>query len=97
MLTEGIHMRIFMTALAICTVTVANAQSAVQCNEHGAIVTISDGTVYYLGKNCDAAQKDGGTGKWWLSASAFVVDIDGQPKRLPFEVDCDLPACWLDS
>ena len=93
-------MRHLMTALAICLVTAAHAHSgahgSVQCNDHGAVVSLEDGTVYYLGKNCDAAQKGGGTGKWWLAASAFVVDIGGHPVRLPFEVDCDLPACWLD-
>jgi len=90
-------MRFLMKVFAISLATAVNAQSGFQCNEHGAIVTIADGTVYYLGKNCDAAQKGGGTGKWWLAASALVVDIGGQPVRLPFEIDCDLPACWLDS
>ena len=89
-------MRFLIIALVICSVTTANAQDMVQCNGHGAIVTLTDGSVYYLGKNCDAALKGGGSGKWWLAASAFVVNIGGQPKRLPLEVDCDLPACWSD-
>lgn len=89
-------MRKLAILLTIFSATTATAQGSVQCNEHGAIVSLSDGTVYYLGNNCDAAQKDGGTGKWWLAASAFVVDVNGQPIRLPFEVDCDLPACWFD-
>ena len=90
-------MRILISVIAICSVTTANAQGTVHCNEHGAIVTIEDGAIYFLGKNCDAAQKGGGVGKWWLAASAYVVQIGEQPKRLPFEVDCDLPACWVDS
>lgn len=90
-------MRLSITVLALGLATTAIAQGTVQCNEHGAIVTIASGTVYYLGKNCDAAQKGGGTGTWWLTASAFVVDIGGQSTRLPFEVDCDLPACWPNS
>ena len=87
-------MKHFLATLAICLATTAAAQSGVQCNAHGAVVTLDDGTVYYLGKTCDAAQQGGGTGRWWLAASAFVVEIDGQPQRLPFEVNCDLPACW---
>lgn len=92
-------MRKVAVALMICAVTAANAQTqeAFQCNEHGAVVALADGTVYYLGRNCDAAQRGGGTGTWYLTASAFVVDINGQPKRLPFEIDCDLPACWFDN
>lgn len=82
------------TLLAVCAASLAQAQSGVQCNQHGAVVTLSNGTIYYLGKTCDAAQKGGGTGRWYLAASAFVVEINGQAVRLPFEVDCELPACW---
>lgn len=92
-------MRQLAMVLMICAATAANAQTqgSFQCNEHGAVVALADGTVYYLGRNCDAAQQDGGTGRWFLAASAFVVEINGQSKRLPFEVDCDLPACWIDN
>ncbi len=91
-------MRKFLVAATVClTTSTAYAGDSFQCNEHGAVVTLVDGTVYYMGKDCDAAQKGGGTGRWWLTASAFVVAIDGQPKRLPLEVDCDLPACWLEN
>ena len=65
---------------------------------NGAIVTMPDGEVYYLGKDCDAVRKGGGTGKWWLTASAYAVDTDGQAFLLPFEIDCPaLPACWYDN
>lgn len=84
-------------ALVMCAASGADAQGTVECNEHGAVVTLAIGTTFYLGNNCDAAQKGGGTGKWWLAASALVVEIDGQATRLPFEIDCDLPACWSNS
>lgn len=90
-------MRFLMSVLATCAVTAAHAQSGFQCNQHGAVVTLDNGTVYYLGNNCDAAQKGGGTGRWWLTASAFAVEIDGQARLLPFEIDCDLPACWANN
>ncbi len=90
-------MRKFLTLVAMLSVTAAHAQGSTLCNEHGAVVTLADGTVYYLGNNCDAARKGGGTGKWWLAASAFVVEINGQALRLPFEVDCNLPFCSYDS
>ncbi|MEM6310927.1 MAG: hypothetical protein AAF754_12865 [Pseudomonadota bacterium] len=73
-------------------------ENAFMCNENGAVVTLSNGNIYYLGKDCDAVRKDGGTGKWWLTASAFAVDTDGQAILLPIEIDCpSLPACWYDS
>lgn len=84
-------------AIFFATSAVSQGNSFV-CNENGAVVTLSNGTIYYLGKNCDAARKGGGTGKWWLTASAFAVDTDGQAIRLPIEIDCPaLPACWFDS
>ena len=88
-------MRKILTALfftLICT-TASHASAKVTCNAHGAVVALTDGTVYYLGKSCDAAQKGGGSGKWWLAASFFAVEIDGQARRLPIEVGCDLPFC----
>lgn len=89
-------MRIILAAIVIFSAVAAQAADRYHCNAHGAVVTLADGTVYYLGKNCDAAQKGGGTGHWWLAASAYVVDIGGQPRQLPIEIDCNLPACWLD-
>lgn len=86
-----------IAALALCVATAAHAHVGVMCNSHGAVVTLDDGTVFYLGKDCDAARKGGGSGRWYLAASAFVVEIGGRPMRLPFEVDCDLPACWHNS
>ncbi len=80
-------------SLIVLTAVTAEASASVKCNEHGAVVTLEDGTVYYLGNSCDAARKGGGAGRWWLAASFFAVQIDGQAIRLPFEVDCDLPFC----
>jgi len=91
------HMRMLLSAIIIFSTTAVSAESNVQCNEHGAVVTMATETIYYLGKNCDAARQGGGTGRWWLTASAFAIEIDGQIKLLPFDVDCDLPACWFDS
>lgn len=71
---------------------------SVSCNKHGAIVTVNSGIVagntYYLGKNCDAALKDGGTGRWWWAASAFIVEINGEGIRFSNDLGCDqLPYC----
>ena len=86
-------LRYLLPAL-LCLTTVAHAQEGYQCNANGAVVTLADGTVYYLGKSCDAARKGGGTGQWFLAASFFGLKIDGEFIRLPFEIDCDsLPAC----
>ncbi len=96
--TKDTQMRILLAVMAMVCATAAQADANVTCNEHGAVVTLSDGAVYYLGKNCDAARKGGGTGKWWLTASAFAVGIDGRAILLPVEVDCDvLPACRYDN
>ncbi|MEL6463769.1 MAG: hypothetical protein AAFQ58_02275 [Pseudomonadota bacterium] len=87
-------MRYILTLIFILACSIAQAAS-VTCNENGAVVRLTDGTIYYLGKSCDAASADGRTGTWWLSASAYVVSIDGNARRLPVEPDCPaLPACW---
>lgn len=86
-------MKIVLFLIALFAASAAQAAAGFQCNQHGAVVTLADGTVYYLGNKCDAAQKGGGTGKWWLAASFFAIEIDGQAIRLPFEIDCDLPFC----
>ncbi|MEM9105680.1 MAG: hypothetical protein AAGC96_08485 [Pseudomonadota bacterium] len=93
---EGAKMLRFLTVVAIFWATTAQASANYSCNENGAVVTLSDGAVYYMGKNCDAARRGGGEGKWWLTASAFAIEIDGEAAfLLPFEVDCaSLPACW---
>ncbi|MEL6588166.1 MAG: hypothetical protein AAFY65_18375 [Pseudomonadota bacterium] len=89
------RLTVFLTAMLTCSAALANPGFV--CNPNGAVVTLADGTVYYLGRRCDASRKGGGEGRWWLTASAFAVEIDGQARLLPFEVDCpDLPACWLD-
>lgn len=66
----------------------------IDCNKHGAIITDQNGQRTYLGKNCDAYQPNIGSGSWWLTASAFAIEINGKASLLPYEVDCDLPACW---
>ena len=69
----------------------------IRCNAHGAVVTVPGGPTYYMGRNCDAAQEGGGTGRWYLAASAFFIEIDGEAIRLEQDIGCDLPACWYDS
>ncbi len=82
----------FILALLL-TPSLALADSF-ECNANGAVVRLDDGTTYYLGKSCDAAREGGGQGRWWLTASAYAVEIDGQARRLPIEVDCEsLPFC----
>lgn len=90
-------MRRLLAGILILGLTAAQALANVQCNEHGAVVTLDSGDTYYLGKNCDAAKKGGGEGRWWLAASGIGVEIDGAAAVLiKFDIDCDLPACWLD-
>ena len=94
---KGHFMKNITATIAILAATSAHAADYT-CNDNGAVVTMPDGEVYYLGKDCDAVRKGGGTGKWWLTASAYAVDTDGQAFLLPFEIDCPaLPACWYDS
>ncbi|MCA8881344.1 MAG: hypothetical protein KDA73_15640 [Rhodobacteraceae bacterium] len=69
------------------------ADISISCNPHGAVVTMPDGPTYYLGKQCDAARKGGGDGKWWFAASVFIVEIGGEAVRFPFDLDCDVPYC----
>lgn len=90
-------MRFKLIAAILLMAGAAQAQSGFTCNRSGAVVTLEDGAVYYLGRSCDAAKKGGGTGRWYLTASFFVVEIAGQPMRLPFEIDCDMPACWSNN
>jgi hypothetical protein len=87
-------MRLVLAIACLVLATAAHGQNSVTCNAHGAVVTLADGTTYYLGNDCDAVRKGGGTGRWFLAASAFVVEVNGTLVRLPIEVDCPLPACW---
>lgn len=89
-------MRFFLAYSLLMMLAVQPAHASVACNEHGAVVTLDSGDVYYLGKTCDAARPGGASGRWWLSASAYVVAIDGQFIRIPFDIDCDLPYCVAD-
>lgn len=69
------------------------AEIDIACNEHGAIVTVGDDTTYYLGKQCDAARKDGGGGRWWFVASGFAIEINGRAIRFSNDLGCDVPYC----
>lgn len=57
---------------------------------------MADGTELYLGKNCDAALKGGGTGKWWNAASFIGVQIGDKTYMVREEPDC-LPFCATPS
>ena len=87
-------MRKFILMCALLAATIAQAGEVVKCNEHGAVVTLTDGTVLYLGKNYDAARKGGGAGKWWNAASFLGVEIDGKSYMVAegSGIDC-LPFC----
>lgn len=74
--------------------TAGQASAAVECNEHGAVFSLDDGTVLYLGKNCDAAREGGGTGTWWNAASFLGARIDGEVYMITEETDC-LPFCSI--
>ncbi len=90
-------MQKILTGLLILGLTATQTLANVQCNEHGAVVTHDNGETYYLGKNCDAAKKGGGEGRWWLAASGIGVKIgDEGAVLIRFDIECDLPACWLD-
>lgn len=87
-------MRKLILICALFAATSAQAGETVKCNEHGAVVTLEDGTILYLGKNCDAARKGGGTGNWWNAASFLGVEIDGKAYMVAegSGIDC-LPYC----
>ena len=89
-------MRTFITALAIASAPLTQAAADVACNAHGAVVTMDDGTVLYLGKTCEAAREGGGEGRWWNAASFLAVQIDGEPYMVREDVDC-VPFCELPS
>jgi hypothetical protein len=88
--------RTALFALLLFTSASFAQQAEVACNQHGAIVKVDTGEKFYLGNSCDAILEGVGEGKWYLTASAFAVEIDGQGYLLPVEVNCDLPACWYD-
>ena len=69
------------------------ANIAIDCNEHGAVLNLENGGKIYLGKKCDAYQPEVGSGRWWFAASAFLVEINGQATRYANELDCDVPYC----
>ena len=65
---------VFFVLAMLATSSNAMAET-VACNPNGAVVTREDGTVFYLGKSCDAAIKGGGTGHWFNAASFLAVII----------------------
>ena len=89
-----------MRTLLILTLTLisstALAQGSQRCNDFGAVVTLNTGETYYLGKDCDASLVGVGEGRWWLTASAYAVEINGLARLLPVEPACELPACWAE-
>lgn len=89
---KELYMQKIMVICALLAVTVTHATAEVKCNKNGAVVTQADGTVLYLGKNCDAAREGGGSGKWWNAASFLGVKIDGNTYMVTEEIDC-LPFC----
>lgn len=89
-------MRILLLIGGLFAGSFAQASEIVRCNQHGAVVTLEDGTVLYLGNNCDAARKGGGSGRWWNAASFIGVQI-GDRAYMVAEgsgIDC-LPYCAL--
>ncbi|MBV7379524.1 hypothetical protein [Maritimibacter dapengensis] len=72
----------------------------ISCNANGAVLvlgqnTIEPGATYYLGKDCDAYSPGKGSGRWWLAASAVVVEINGVAIRFANDIDCPaLPGCF---
>ncbi len=91
-----LDMRKIILLAALVVATSAQAEEIVKCNEHGASVTLTDGTVLYLGKQCDAAREGGGAGYWWNAASFLGVEIDGKAYMVAEGrgIDC-LPFCSL--
>ena len=97
----------YLSALAVILMPIAaNANGHdrpmdldVACNKNGAAVTVQSGLlkgeVFYLGKSCDASQKDGASGTWGWSANAPVITFsDGTFLRLIGSVSCpSLPRC----
>ncbi len=86
---------IFLMTLLLAAPS-AQAEDIIRCNEHGAVVTLADNTVLYLGKNCDAAREGGGAGYWWNAASFLGVEIAGKTYMVAegTGIDC-LPFCSL--
>lgn len=83
----------FFAGVTVAAEPTSFSDLSVDCNENGAIVTVAGGPTYYLGKECDALLLNVGEGRWWHTASAFVVEINGQAVNFDGELDCDLPRC----
>lgn len=87
-------MKKFLLACILLAAVPAQADETISCNPHGAMVTLANGTILYLGKTCDAAEEGGGTGAWWNAASFLAVEIDGKMYAVAkgSGIDC-LPFC----
>lgn len=85
-------MKRFLCCSTLIFVASASFAETYECNAHGAVVTQEDGTVFYLGKNCDAAIKGGGTGHWVNAASfrAVVIGEDWQNSQ-SYQVFSEIP------
>ncbi|MEM8541494.1 MAG: hypothetical protein AAGF25_11120 [Pseudomonadota bacterium] len=70
-----VSMRYLFFSMILLSFPSALVAEVVVCNEHGAVVTRDDGTIFYLGKSCDAAIEGGGTGRWFNAASFLAVLI----------------------
>ncbi len=67
---------------------------SIACNKNGAVISLQDRSKVYLGNQCDAHRPGVGHGGWWLSASAFLVEIDGQTTSYANDFSCQaLPYC----
>lgn len=53
-------MRKIILLATLVIATSVQAEEIAKCNEHGALVTLTDCTVLYLGKQCDATREGGG-------------------------------------
>jgi len=65
------------------------ANISVACNRNGAVISLPDRSKVYLGNQCDAYKPGAGHGGWWLAASAFLVEINGQTTRYANDLSCD--------
>ncbi len=92
-------MKLLTSSILLIFITTASLAETVSCNPNGAVVTRDYGTVFYLGKDCDAAIKDGGTGYWMNAANFIGVHIgksakDSQGYQIFSEISC-LGFCTL--
>lgn len=97
-------LRVVSITLSVCAGTTAMSDGHVlpgyeiSCNKNGMVVDVSDGRTYYLGKNCDAARKGGGTGKWFSAPLGVVINLGNEAPRFEAYEWCPaLPECVLSN